>query len=273
LKRGLLLLVLCSPAFGGTLTVNGGGGGTWTMAGSGTGSMNLNTPAAAGGGGTDTVIFDTATSSLGTSFANPCSWSITIGQGSSAVDKVAVLACNGLGTNHITAADIGGTSFVSKQVTIDPTGNGSVSEIWTAVNPPTGAQTVSVTLNAGNCGGVGGETCTVMDFTGVKQAAPVDVSTGAYADSAQTVTATRSTTIDKDYIVSTGGNGYSGVTIADGSSQTMLNNVHNTVNGYNSAQAYKGPITPAGSTAITWNAVGGIDSVMSMCWIALQPGP
>jgi hypothetical protein len=261
MKKIIALLFLSGLAHAGTRTLSfGPGGGTITIS-SGTAVV------------ADTIVFDTATTSMNTTNANPCSWSITIGQGSAAADKVAVLACNALGATHVTSADIGGTSFVFQQATADSTAGGSGSEIWTAVNPPTGARTVTVNVAGGDCGGVGSMTCTVADFTGVKQSAPVNVSTGAYADSAQTVTATRSTTINNDFIVSSGGNGYSGVTMSDGSSQTVLINVNNTVNGYNSAQAYKGPITPLGSTAITWNAVGGINSVMTMTWIALQPGP
>jgi len=235
-------------------------------------TIQITTPVAASASA-DTIVFDTSTVSTTVSYANPCQWTVNIGNGSSASDKVAVLACASLGTSHVTSADIGGTSFVMQQRTNNSAGNGSTSEIWTAANPPTGSQTVTVHVNTGNCGGVGEVTCTVADFTGVKQATPVDVSTGAVGATVQTVSAVRSTTVDKDYIISVGGNDYSGVTLSDGSSQTVLANVHNTVNGYNSAQAYKGAITPAGSTTITWNAVGGINSQMTACWAALQPGP
>jgi hypothetical protein len=221
------------------------------------------------------IIFDTSTtSSQAGSAGATCSWSMTVGNGNNAANKIAILACAS-GTTPpatLTAATLGGQAFTAQQQTYQPAQNEGI-EIWYLVNPPTGAQTVSITTNHGSCGlATNAVQCVVSDYTGVSQTTPIDISTGAIAASGATLSATATLPNATDMIVDSAFLNTNAQTISVGSGQTVLMNIQNNTQGMDQAGSYLGPLSSGGSKTYTWTA-SGAGAAWTYGWVALKQAP
>jgi hypothetical protein len=225
-------------------------------------------------GWADTIVFDTSTISNSAAVASPCTWSMTVGNGTAAGNKAAVLACSvAAGQPGPTAASIGGTAFVRKQRDID--GSGQVADIWVvAVGAMTGAQTISVTPGGGQCGGqtAVNTICTASTYAGVNQTTPVDVSTGAIAASATSISANVSTTNSGDMLVDAVEEAKSSSLLTIGGSQVTLSNIANATQGVSIGASYKGPLGAPASQTMSWSNAG-TSTNWTLAWVALNANP
>jgi hypothetical protein len=201
---------------------------------------------------------------------------MTVGQGTAAANKAAVLTCSGAGGtgSNVSAASIGGTAFVFKQRTSDAATFNS-SEVWAvAIGAASGAKTVSVTPTAGSCGGTGGQqiTCTASTYAGVNQTTPVDVSTGAAAASASSISANITVNNSGEMLVAGAAQMTTSVPITPGGSQVQISNFTNASQGTIVGGSYKGPQGASGSQTMSWSNTGTATS-WSLAWLSLNANP
>jgi hypothetical protein len=227
-------------------------------------------------GWADTIVFDTSTYSSSASVGSPCTWSMTVGNGTAAGNKAAVLSCSGVGGtgSNVSAASIGGTAFVFKQRTSNAATFNS-SEVWAvAIGAASGAKTVSVTPTAGSCGGTAGQqlTCTAETFAGVNQTTPVDVSTGAAAASATSISANINVTNSGEMLVDSAQETTTTSAATPGGSQVQLSNFSNGNQGTIIGASYKGPQGAPASQTMSWSNTGTSTS-WSLAWLSLNANP
>ena len=218
------------------------------------------------------IALDTSTTSNLAAPGNPCNWTIQIGNGDASKNKVLVLAC-GETNNFITSAQLGSQAFTRQQRTLWP-GQFIGSDLWYLVNPSSGTQGISLILDGGQCGGnttTAKVFCTAIDFTGVSQATPIDISTGAFANTTSinaTASLASSTDMLFDSIVQ---NGFT-KSMNPANNQIILSSTTNLIQGYATEQSYLGPETSGGSTQLGWT-IGGIGGNVVYTWAALKQAP
>ena len=117
-------------------------------------------------------------------------------------------------SNRATAVTYNGVSL-TKVRDVFPQSNVNTS-LWYLVNPATGSNTVSITLNAALGTYVD---CAAVSYTGVAQSSPIDVSDSSTSN-ASSITDSVTTTTDNCWVVASG---YHGDTSSGGFSTGMTN--------------------------------------------------
>jgi hypothetical protein len=141
------------------------------------------------GGSIAPIIYDDVSSFNGN--CSPCSFAHSIT--SSGTDRLLVVGVSPNGGQTVSSVDYGGKALT--QVRSDDAGGAAHSSLWYLVNPPTGSNSVDVTLSAADDVVIG-----AMSFLGVDQTNPIDVHNGNTGLSANPLV-TLTTTVDDDMIV------------------------------------------------------------------------
>jgi hypothetical protein len=136
-------------------------------------------------------------------------------------------------------------------------GAGQTVAWYYLINPATGANTVSITIDSSSF-------CypSSASYTGVDQTSPIDASTTTANNAGSTITTTLTTTTDNCWTVLGVRDGADGATTAStGSTQRMATNT----------QIYdsNGPVTPAGSKSMTLTACFVNNTTTTM--VAIKP--
>ena len=141
------------------------------------------------GGSIASIIYDDVTDFQGN--CSPCSFlhSVT----SSGADRLLVVGISPNAGQTVSSVDYGGIALT--QIRSDDAGGLAHSSLWYLVNPPTGSNSVDVTLSAADDVVIG-----AMSFLGVDQTNPIDVHNGNTGNSPNPTVAL-TTTVDDDMIV------------------------------------------------------------------------
>lgn len=191
-------------------------------------------------------------------------WTHTIGNGDKSIFILhAVIWQDVAGTGTITAASIGGVSLVNV-----PGGTGRSTgmreEIWYLLNPPKGAQTVSVTIT----GATDGRKFAGSSFFGVRGLLPVNTSNSV--DNVGNTTITGSvTTSQGGCLIVDSVSSFGTATFTVGSGQTQI--LNDKTGSINAEASYKIVGAP-GSYSMSWTATAGADCQIGIVAFEQAPG-
>ena len=195
--------------------------------------------------GYSAIGFD-ATTQIGAAQQNAgSSWSHTVGTGLNRIILVGVAGDDYNPPRSVTAVTYGGQALTRAKRTTDSAGS-TWSEIWYLVQPPSGTNTVSVTLDGTPWAWYAG----AISYTGVNQTVPMDATPVGTSGLSGTPSATITTVTD-------------GAVVVDGFCYYYYNTLtpNNTQNWNNVDSWYydvfgsqrTGPISPAGAVTLTWS--------------------
>ena len=195
--------------------------------------------------GYSAIGFD-ATTQIGAAQQNAgSSWSHTVGTGLNRIILVGVAGDDYNPPRSVTAVTYGGQALTRAKRTTDSAGS-TWSEIWYLVQPPSGTNTVSVTLDGTPWAWYAG----AISYTGVNQTVPMDATPVGTSGLSGTPSATITTVTD-------------GAVVVDGFCYYYYNTLtpNNTQNWNNVDSWYydvfgsqrTGPISPARAVTLTWS--------------------
>jgi type IV pilus assembly protein PilY1 len=191
------------------------------------------------------IVFE-AMSQIGANQSNAgASWSHTVGTGSNRIILVCIAGDDYVPPRSVRSITYGGQALTRANRTVDPSGS-TWSEIWYRVQPLSGTNLVSVTLNGRPWAWYAG----AVSYTGVDPLVPMDTNPVGASGLSSTPRATITTVTD-------------GAVVVDSFCYYYWTTLtpNNTLNWNHPDSWYydvfgsqrKGPISPAGSVTMTWS--------------------
>jgi hypothetical protein len=208
------------------------------------------------------IAFDAAASAQSTAGATSLTYTHTVGAGLSNGILVVGVSSGNPNAACVTVSTItyNGVSLtqIRADTHTDVSEGGVDSELWYLLAPASGVHSVVVTMSGAASGnfGVGS-----VSFSGVDQVSPIDAQNGGFSTTGgQTSVSHSVTTVANnawvmDNLMFSGSGGSATATV--GGTQTQQWNLTMTFGYVIAAGSTLGPITPAGSTAISWTVGSG----------------
>lgn len=200
------------------------------------------------------ILFDNSSSSGYEASLSTYSWSHTCGGAlRGLIVNVSIFL-----TGQVVSITYGGVNLVFEQAN-----NIGVyrNEMWSLTGPPSGSNTIVVTLNTSVT-----SIASASSYTNVNQFDCVESSNGATGSGVSTPTVTATTVDNNAWVVS--GLTTSNTSMTVGGSATQRTNKTGALG--TGAMSDFGPVTPAGTQNMTWSAVGTLDS-WSLGEVVLDP--
>lgn len=205
------------------------------------------------------VVFDAASNSGYQAASSSYSWSHTC----TGADRYLVVGISMLSlAQSVSGITYNGVAMTLIGTQASVTGAARV-ELWGLVAPATGSNTIAVTLT----GAIASAGC-ATSFTNVNQSVPTEAFNSAQATNvgAADATVNVTTVADNDMTVDIVCSDDASITV--GAGQTERANV--TGAGGSGAMSTEGPVSPAGSTTMSWTAVGAL-ATWAIGSVALRP--
>lgn len=161
-----------------------------------------------------------------------------------------------LAITGITYNSVALTKAIARNSADAPSSNTLSTEIWFLKNPSAGANTVSITFS----GTVNNSVAYSLTLSGVDQTSPLDATNGSNQNASASPNTTSVTTIADNAWVTDVVYNKIGTSLTKGTNQNLVSTETFPAGGGDTADAsYKGPVTPAGSTSMSWTFTGSDD--------------
>lgn len=214
------------------------------------------------------IVFDAGSNSgVKASVSAPYTFTHTAGVLTNGLIGIVVLARGGaisnsdLNLSAVSYNSVAATKAVEVNTADSPSSNTLVVSIWYLVAPASGANTVSVT----HTGSVTTSVAYAITLAGVDQANPLDATASNHALGVTTSVSNNITTVADNAWIIDGIYQKIGTALTRGANQTLIAAETFPNGGGDTADtSYKGPVTPAGSTAMAWSWSGTDDYAQAL---------